>query len=63
MLRCELGRGIARLRPGAKDVRVFSLTLGNSSNQDYLLAGNRGNQAGGRFSVGRPSFQAEEPKP
>lgn len=62
-LRCELGRGIARLRPGAKDVRVFSLTLGNSSNQDYLLAGHGQNQAGSRFSVGLPCFQAGGPKP
>ncbi len=62
-LRCELGRGIARLRPGASGVRILSLTLGNSSNQDYLLAGHGRNRAGSRFSVGRPSFLAEGAKP
>lgn len=60
----DLGRGIARLRQGkAAEARILSLTLGNSSNQDYLLAGWQRNRAGSRFSVGQPRFLAEEPAP
>jgi hypothetical protein len=63
ILRCELRRGIARLRGTTADVRILSLTLGNSSNAGYLLAGTGKNMAGAWFTVGRPRFQAEEAAP
>ncbi len=64
LLRCNLSQGIARLRGTAEGVQVVSLTLGNSSNEDYLLAGSTKNQAGGRFTVGKPRFvAAREEKP
>jgi hypothetical protein len=63
LLHCDLRRGIARLHGTAADVRILSLTLGNSSNADYLLAGVGKNEAGAWFTVGRPRFQSEEAKP
>ena len=63
VLRCELGRGIARLRGTATGVQILSLTLGNSSNQDYLLAAATANQADRRFTVGEPQFVAEGSQP
>ena len=59
LLRCELARGIARLRGTVAGVQILSLTLGNSSNQDYLLAGSTANRAGSRFTVGEPRFVVE----
>ena len=62
---CTLGQGVARidLREGLErlrlppDAAVLSMvTLGNTSNDGYLLAGNGANQAGSSFAVGTPRF-------
>jgi len=37
---------------------LSSLTIGNSSNADYLLAGRGGNRSGGTYAVGTPQFIA-----
>ncbi len=36
-----------------------SITIGNSSNANYLLAGSSGNTAGEWYEVGRPEFRSE----
>jgi len=44
----------------AKDVLALTaVTIGNSSNKEYLLAGSNGNLAGAWYSVGTPVFVAE----
>ncbi|MBT7161254.1 MAG: hypothetical protein HN904_00675 [Victivallales bacterium] len=62
-LRCDLRRGITRLRGDTKGVRLLSLTLGNSSNKDYLLAGALGDPSTSHFTVGKPVFRTEESAP
>ncbi|NQZ68895.1 MAG: hypothetical protein HRT89_12590, partial [Lentisphaeria bacterium] len=38
------------------DFKLHSITVGNTSNKDYLLAGNGGNNAGSQYGLGRPRF-------
>lgn len=56
VIRIDLGQALDRL--GAPDAgRLLSvLTVGNASNEDYLLAGNGGNDAGATFELGTPRF-------
>ncbi len=58
LLRVDLGRLLEAKGVPAKARQLRSLTLGNTSNHDYLLAGggNR-NQAGQTWQVGEPRFR------
>ena len=57
-VRIDLLRSIDRL-PGHHPIPVLtSLTVGNSSNEDYLLAGGERNMAGSYYLVGEPQFVA-----
>ena len=51
--------GRVRSAEGARPAsQLTSLTIGNSSNEGYLLAGNGRNSAGSHYLVGSPRFAA-----
>ncbi len=45
-------------RRGVESPCLQSLTLGNSSNENYLLAGNEANKAGAWYEAGEPVFKS-----
>lgn len=47
---------LRRIGHTARRPRLECLTLGNSANPDYLLAGGGGNETGAWYEVGTPSF-------
>lgn len=60
LLRVNLLNGLRNLTALSLEEPILtSLTLGNTSNEDYLLAGNRRNMAGCYYLVGKPSFLAQ----
>ena len=60
-IRLNLLENLRRLAGESAKPLLRSLTVGNSSNADYLLAGNRMNQAGAWYEVGIPAFRPADP--
>ena len=60
VLRINLAQRLAKLRRPHPEPHLTTITLGNTSNEDYLLAGSKGrNVAGSSYQVGVPGFTAE----
>jgi len=57
-LRFDLGKAIDGLGKQPADRQIACLTVGNTSNEDYLLAGNGGNNTGASYELGTPTFVA-----
>jgi hypothetical protein len=59
VMRLDLPKLINAARPWGKrdDWQLSHLTVGNSSNTDYLLAGNTANKAGAWYDIGTPVFK------
>ncbi len=58
LLRLDLGQLLESRGLRSRGPRSIVLTLGNSSNQDYLMAGLGGNRAGATYWVGEPRWLA-----
>jgi len=56
MLRIDLGRMLSAKGVAIAGMKQISLTLGNSSNTGYLLAGFGGNQSGTTYTAGQPRW-------
>ena len=56
VVRIDLLKGMRQLGRVPARPLLTAMTLGNTSNAHYLLAGNGGNRAGSRYCVGSPSF-------
>jgi len=59
-LRINLAEMLRKKGIGIEGTRQIWLTIGNSSNTDYLLAGFGGNHAGTKYHVGRPGWIANQ---
>ena len=60
VLRVNLAQSLAKLRQPHPEPSLTAITLGNTSNKGYLLAGSKGrNVAGSSYQVGVPKFSAE----
>ncbi len=59
-IRVNLGAMLDAMRPLPAKRLLRSITIGNSSNADYLMAGNGGNRARSWYTVGTPRFFAEQ---
>ena len=57
LLRLDLGPRLRALERPPTALTLSSITIGNSSNAGYLLAGHGGNQAGAWYAVGAPEFR------
>lgn len=57
----DLGDALERKGVQIKDASDVVLTIGNTSNEKYLMAGFAGNRAGTRYWVGRPRWLASLP--
>jgi hypothetical protein len=57
LLRLDLGARLRALERPPPALTLSSITIGNSSNAGYLLAGHGGNQAGAWYAVGVPEFR------
>ncbi|MBN2451810.1 MAG: hypothetical protein JXR77_15585 [Lentisphaeria bacterium] len=57
LLRLDLLEALQRLGRGSVTPGLTCLTVGNSSNAGYLMAGNGGNPAGSTYRVGMPVFR------
>ncbi len=55
-IRVNLRAAFRKAYPDAGPARLESLILGNTSDQDYLLAGFGGNASGSTYRIGRPQF-------
>ncbi|NQT19805.1 MAG: hypothetical protein HQ592_08870 [Planctomycetes bacterium] len=56
LLRVDLGGHLRRKEIPIEGVRQITLTIGNSSNAGYLLAGFGGNHAGTTYCAGKPKW-------
>jgi hypothetical protein len=61
IVRVDLGARLQALGRPPTAVVLSSLTLGNTSNAGYLLAGRGGNPAGAWYAVGVPRFRPARP--
>ena len=59
VIRINLLQGLRRLGVMTPHPRLTLLTVGNTSNGRYALAGNGCNAAGTSYQVGCPAFRAE----
>jgi len=57
LLRLNLGKLLAAKGVGTVGVRRIALTIGNSSNTGYLMAGFGGNHAGATYVAGKPRWK------
>ncbi len=57
VLRADLAGRLAALGRPPSRLLLSAITIGNSSNEGYLLAGRGGNEAGAWYSVGVPAFR------
>jgi hypothetical protein len=57
LLQLDVFEALRKLRGGPTEPLLTCLTVGNSSNADYLMAGCGGNAAGSTYSVGAPCFR------
>ncbi|OVE81296.1 hypothetical protein BVY04_03540 [bacterium M21] len=55
-LRLNLLRALADMGISRKEALLSEISVGNTSNADYLLAGNNANQAGAYYDLGEPEF-------
>jgi len=60
ILRVDLGGMLRQKGVDITGVKQITLTVGNSSNASYLLAGFGGNHAGSTYSVGEPKWTAAQ---
>jgi len=58
LLRVNIGEMLKARGVPINGVKQISLTLGNSSNADYLLAGFGGNRSGTTYTLGQPKWTA-----
>lgn len=61
-VRVDLLEALRRTGYTGSVTTLTSITIGNTSNRDYLVAGNGGNRAGTGFTVGTPAFRPREPR-
>jgi len=58
VLRFDLGGALKRKNAATQGLKQITLTIGNSSNAGYLLAGFWGNHSGSTYCVGDPKWAA-----
>ena len=60
-LQLDLLGALQKLNSDAVEPILTCMTVGNSSNAGYLLAGGGGNEAGSSYRIGPPTFRGMEP--
>lgn len=61
IIKLDLGKALRQLGVSHPQLMLQSITLGNTSNDNYMLAGGTGqNRAGAHFLVGTPQFRKKQ---